>query len=62
MISIGKGQGVKPGFRFSVRRGGELIARVQVIEVYDDLSGARIIYMKDADEIQVGDTIVSSTD
>ena len=61
VLSVGKEQKVEPGFLFAVNRGGEYIGKVKVIEVYDDLSGARITYIKDANEIQVGDTIVSSS-
>ena len=60
VLSVGKEQKVQPGFHFAVNRGGEYIGKVQVIEVYDDLSGARIIYLKDSNKIQVGDTVVPS--
>ena len=60
VLSVGKEQKVQEGFLFAVNRGGEYIGKVKVIEVYDDLSGARITYIKDANEIEVGDTIVSS--
>ncbi len=61
VLSVGKEQKVERGFLFAVNRGGETIGKVQVIEVYDDLSGARITYVKDANEIEVGDRIVSSS-
>ena len=43
MISIGSNQGVKPGFRFTVSRGDQYIAKVQVEKVYPDMCSARLV-------------------
>jgi hypothetical protein len=60
VLSVGKDQNVMPGYVFSVRRGPEYIGKVEVIEVYDDLSGARITYVDGSQEIAPGDQVETS--
>lgn len=55
VISAGKDQKVESGFEFTVYRGDEFIGKVQVIKVYPDLAGARILFTKEGAEIQRGD-------
>ncbi len=57
VISVGKDQKVEHGHVFAVRRGGDYIGKIEVTDVYQDLSGARVIYTKENTNIQVGDTI-----
>ena len=56
VLSIGSDQGVKEGYQFGVSRGGEYIGKVRVIQVYDDLSGAEVVYTRDQQRIEVGDS------
>lgn len=59
MISIGSNQGVKPGFRFTVSRGDQYIAKVQVEKVYPDMCSARLVAgLKKADPA-IHDTVRS---
>jgi hypothetical protein len=60
VLSVGKDQKVMPGYVFSVRRGPEYIGKVEVIEVYDDLSGARITYVDESQQIAPGDQVETS--
>jgi chromosome segregation ATPase len=55
VLSAGKDQKVESGYEFTVYRGDEFIGKVQVIKVYPDLAGARILYTKEGTEIQPGD-------
>jgi hypothetical protein len=58
VLSVGKDQKVQEGYKFYVRRGPEFIGKVTVIKVYDDLSGARIEYLRDEKSgIQIGDQV-----
>lgn len=60
VLSVGKDQKVLPGYRFAVRRGDTFIGKVEVIEVYEDLSGARITYTDKGAAIQIGDQVATS--
>jgi chromosome segregation ATPase len=42
MLSIGSAQNVKPGYRFTISRGDQYVAQVQVEKVYPDMCSARI--------------------
>ena len=55
VLSKGKDDEVKAGFEFTVYRGEKFIGKVQVIKVYPNLSGAKILFTKDDAEIQRGD-------
>ncbi|MCZ7646269.1 MAG: hypothetical protein M5U26_13465 [Planctomycetota bacterium] len=57
MISVGAEQGVKPGFRFTISRGDQYVAKAQVEKVYKDMSSARLLLKKD--EVQVHDEVKS---
>ena len=54
VLSVGKNDGVKPGYEFTVYRGDRFIAKVRVTKTYDNLSGARILLPDDA-VVQRGD-------
>jgi len=55
VLSVGKEQKVQEGFQFTVYRGDKFVGKVQVIKVYEDLAGARVLYTQDGEAIQVGD-------
>lgn len=57
MISVGTQQNVKPGFRFTISRGDQYVAKVQVEKVYPDMCSARIVegLQKRGMEVQVHD-------
>ncbi len=57
VLSVGKDQKVEPGYPMFVHRGGEYIGKLEVIRVYEDLSGARIVYTVDGKTVQVGDRV-----
>jgi len=57
MLSVGTLQNVKPGYRFTISRGDQYVARVQVEKVYPDMCSARIdpkMVRKDM-EVQIHD-------
>ena len=53
--SVGRDDEVKLGHEFTVYRGDKYIGKVRVIKVYPNLSGARIEWTKEGEEIQSGD-------
>ncbi|MBI4604137.1 MAG: SUMF1/EgtB/PvdO family nonheme iron enzyme [Planctomycetes bacterium] len=55
LLDAGADQGIKVGVEFIVYRANQFIAKVQVLKVYDDLSGAKILYTLEGAEIKVGD-------
>jgi len=55
VLSVGRDDNVQTGFEFTVYRGDEYIGKVQVIKVYPNLAGARIVVLKDGAQIQRGD-------
>ena len=55
VLSVGRDQEVKIGDEFTIHRGGRYVGKVKVIKLYRDLSGARVLYEKDGESIQVGD-------
>ncbi|MBI3828977.1 MAG: hypothetical protein HY291_05655 [Planctomycetes bacterium] len=57
MISVGSAQGVKPGYRFTISRGDQYIAKAQIERVYPDMSSARLLLKKG--EVQVHDEVKS---
>ena len=57
MLSVGTLQNVKPGYRFTISRGDQYVAKVQVEKVYPDMCSARIdpkLVRKDM-EVQIHD-------
>lgn len=57
MISVGAEHGVKPGFRFTISRGQDYVAKAQVEKVYKDMCSARLMLKKD--EVKVHDEVRS---
>jgi hypothetical protein len=55
VLSVGKDQKVQEGFKFTVYRGDRFVGKVQVVKVYEDLAGARILFTQDNESIQIGD-------
>ncbi len=55
VLSVGKNQKVREGYKFTVYRGDQFVGKVQVIEVYEDLAGAKVIYTRENDTVRVGD-------
>jgi hypothetical protein len=53
MLSIGSNQGVKPGYRMTVSRGDQYLAKAEVLRVYPDMCSARLLLKKG--EVQVND-------
>jgi hypothetical protein len=62
VISAGRDQQVEIGYEFTVARGESFVAKLQVISVYPDLSGARILFSKDGEQVQAGDRVMTSLD
>ncbi len=58
LISVGKGDKVKEGYRFTVYRGGTYIGKVQVESVYPSYASARILtdLVSENQQIQEGDS------
>lgn len=59
VLSVGRDQGVETGSEFVVHRGRQRIADLEVIEVYPDLSGARVKALYHGQEIRQGDEAYS---
>ena len=59
VLSVGKEQKAAPGYELFVRRGGEYIGKLKAIRVYDSLSGARIVYTRDGESVQIGDQVAT---
>jgi predicted transcriptional regulator len=57
VLSVGKDQNALEGYKFTVRRGGEYIGKVEVIKVYEDLSGARVSFLVPGQQVKVGDVV-----
>ncbi len=57
VLSVGKDQKAREGYEFLVHRGPEYIGKLRVIRVYDDLSGARVVYTAPGKMVQVGDRV-----
>ena len=55
MLSLGSQQNVKPGYQFTVSRGEQYVAKVQVDRVYPDMCSAKIVPGMQKSEIQVHD-------
>jgi hypothetical protein len=57
MISAGTQQNVKPGYQFTISRGDQYVAKVQVEKVYPDMCSARLVpgMLKQGMEVQVHD-------
>jgi hypothetical protein len=55
MISAGTQQNVKAGFTFTISRGDQYVAKVQVDRVYPDMCSAKVITGMQKQEIQVHD-------
>lgn len=57
VLSVGKDQKTEEGYNMFVHRGGEYIGKLKVIKVYDDLSGARVVYTVPGKSVKVGDRV-----
>jgi myosin heavy subunit len=55
VLSVGRDQKVQEGFKFTVYRGDRFVGKVQVVKVYEDLAGARILFTQENESIQIGD-------
>lgn len=55
MISAGTQQNVKPGYQFTISRGDQYVAKVQVDRVYPDMCSAKVLPGMQKGEIQVHD-------
>jgi len=55
VLSVGRDQKVQEGFKFTVYRGDRFVGKVQVVKVYEDLAGARILFSQENEAIQIGD-------
>jgi hypothetical protein len=53
MISIGSNVGAKPGYRMTISRGDQYIAKAEIVRVYPDMCSARLLLKKG--EVQVYD-------
>jgi hypothetical protein len=57
VLSVGKGDGAKPGLIFRVSRGSQYIGEVRVTAVYKDMSGAEVEYVAQGCTIKEGDDV-----
>jgi hypothetical protein len=55
ILSGGTNAGVVPCYKFTVYRGDQFVAKVQVMEVGPDSSVAEVLLLNDGQEIQPGD-------
>ena len=55
VLSVGRDQKVQEGFKFTVYRGDKFIGKVQVVKVYEDLAGARVLFTQEGESVQIGD-------
>jgi hypothetical protein len=55
LLSAGNDRTVEVGYEFTISRDREVIAKVKVFRVYQDLCGAEILFVKDGAEIRPGD-------
>jgi len=55
VLSMGEDDKVQIGREFTVYRGDAYIGTVKVIRLYPNLSGARILWLKEGQEIRIGD-------
>ena len=55
VLSVGSDQKVHEGYQFIIYRGDKFLGKAQVIKVYADLCGARILYTQMGESIQAGD-------
>jgi len=61
VISAGREQLVQVGHVFTVQRGDSFIGKLEVIKVYPDLAGARIVWTADGQDVRQGDKVFTST-
>ena len=59
VMSLGKNQGLQIGQEFQIVRGEEVLGRVKVEKVYDELSAAAILPQSKKDAIREGDLVKS---
>jgi hypothetical protein len=57
MVVLGAGakQRVQVGYCFTLYRGDHFVGKAKVVRLFEDLAGAKIIYVTDNDEVRVGD-------
>jgi hypothetical protein len=58
-ISLGTVDGVKPGFRYTVSRGIQYVAMIEIMDVQAKVSAGRSIKSLQKTDIQVGDRVMS---
>ena len=57
VVNMGKNQGLQIGQEFQIMRGDEVLGRVKVEKVYDELSAAAILPQSKKDAIREGDLV-----
>lgn len=55
VLSVGEEDKVQVGREFTIYRGDSFVAMVKVIRLFPNLSGARVTWLKDGDQIRIGD-------
>jgi len=56
LLSVGSDDKVEKGFQFSIYRGSEYIGKVVVEKVLKDSCGCRVLYTKEGQTVQAGDS------
>jgi len=56
LLNVGSNDKVEKGFHFSVYRGSEFIGKVVVEKVLADSAGCRVLFVKDGQSVQSGDS------
>ena len=57
MLSVGSNHGAKPGYRMTISRGSQFLAKAEIQKVYPDMCSARL-FLKQGD-VQVNDQAIS---
>ena len=57
VMNLGKNHGLSVGQEFQIVRGAEVLGKVKVEKVYDELSAATILPESQKDRIREGDTV-----
>ncbi|MBI3726341.1 hypothetical protein HY251_20640 [bacterium] len=56
LLSVGSDDKVEKGFQFSIYRGSEFVGKVVVEKVLKDSSGCRVLFTKEGQTVQAGDS------
>jgi uncharacterized protein (DUF3084 family) len=55
LLDVGRKQGVRPSYEFTIAHAGRPIAKVVVEQVDDAIAGGRVVFQKDGEQVREGD-------